>query len=528
MSPRKGKLVIIFLSLVMLLIFDYSYLPVKAQFGFFPNRFGQSDQFGFFPNQFGISPFQSEAGILQGTGGAGELRVEKIISDLSNQNIDLDPSDFTFRIAFNNGTDPRFFRFPDSGVVRLSIDNGVGYSVTEPNRPRSDINVDLSIGCQGTSVGGEFERCRITNEITGVPTSEAGFIEDPLANLTSESGTIEGITPPAPGNVVQPAGDVTSESGTIVEPSRGNAPFKQCLAPSVVPTSQNNPGGTTAQLVVPSSATYTIAGKTHVSELLSSTQLDNSLVIKIYNDQKDNDGITFGTANPRLIGQIAVGSNEIDPVDLFKFEINDVDSTCDFVTLAEPISQDPDEAFSPLGNTSEVDPNDFKLKLGTTIPVNHIKNELLVYCIVGESGRTDQGIVSGACPGGTEGAAFNTKVINPPFRQCQNAFVTPATQPGGSNFDVYVIKGSIGDMSHEEMSDLISDDGSNHFSIQIVADNVLTNPDQIKIADSNNPFITIYFIINAGESDAEIIPFEISKVSTECTDVGFAATPQIN
>ena len=145
----------------------------------------------------------------------------------------------------------------------------------------------------------------------------------------------------------------------------------------------------------------------------------------------------------------------------------------------------------------------------------------MTYCLIGNSG----GEVAKNC---SEQAVFNSIIINPPFRTCQTAFSAPGAGTAGSNFDVYVIKGSIGPVSGQTMSNLISDDGSRNLAIQIVADNIINNRDEIKIADSNSPFMTIYFIIDAGDPEAEIVPFTISEISTQCTDVGFADTPQVN
>ena len=296
----------------------------------------------------------------------------------------------------------------------------------------------------------------------------------------------------------------------LLEPAPQLAPFKQCKAPSVqnIPPPPATPPAD-AQFVVPSSAKYTIEGKTSVSELLSSLDLDNFLTIKLFNDQQDNDGITFGTANPRLIGSLSVGSNEIKPVDLFRYFVDNVDTICDFVTAVKPISQQDDKAFSPLGNSTDINPSDYNFELQATIPENHIENQLLVYCIFGRT----TGEISKTC---TNESVFNTVVINPPFRTCQNAFQNVGATTTGSNFDVYVIKGSIGSVSGQTMSNLISDDGSRNLAIQIVADNVITNTDQKKIADSNNPYLTVYFIVDAGQPEAELIPFEIHEISTQC------------
>jgi hypothetical protein len=280
-----------------------------------------------------------------------------------------------------------------------------------------------------------------------------------------------------------------------------------------------------------------VAGETRVSEILSTAEEENFLTIKIFNDQKPNDGITFGTASPRFIATIEVGNNAIDPVERFKFQIDNIDTLCDYITLAAPISLDSDEKFMPLANTSNVNPNDFKFENTATIPVNHIKNELLTYCLTEPKEGTfdaDTGQVSNQCAGfdfGTGTAKqtlFNTLVMMPPFRTCSNTFANPSTLEDQSNFDTYVIKGSIGGVTGKVFDDIITNDGKRSLTIQMVADNVLLNQDEVKIVDSNNPFMTIYFIVDAGEPGAEILPFEISKVSTECTKVGFAANPQVN
>ncbi len=458
----------------------------------------------------------------------GTLTVIKTVDNPANiLNLNFEPSDFSFRITFNNGSSP-VFDVPESGVSQFSIRGGEPYDVREIVLERNN-NIDFRVirgsNCSGTLSGGQDVTCIIRNEIIGFRDgdSEAGII-DPFENR-SEAGVIEGNAGPVPTpeGVGQAAGATESEAGLITEPIAGGAPFKRCLSPTAEAVESGDPNPKETQ-IVPSSATYTISGKTSVSELLSSVDSDNFLTIQIFNDQKLNDGVTFGTASPRLIGTIDVGRSQVTPIDTFDFPINDIDTSCDFITLVAPFSQKPDEKFFPLANTSDVDPSDFDLELGATLPEQHIKNRLLAYCTL--DAKTGQ--VSSACGDITGSGTFNTVVINPPFRTCQTAFGDPVGTETRSNFDVYVLKGSIGSITHETMNNLISDGNSRSFTIQIVIDNVLRNQDQVKIVDSNNPFMTVYFIIDAGESEAEILPFKISRVSTQCTDVGFNANPQIN
>lgn len=471
--------------------------------------------------------------------GFAHLKIIKRVSDSVNLdnfvNFDFQPSDFTLRIAIDNGTT---LEIPgsSSGVV-LSIRAGQDYDVEEVERPSNLNNVDFSVTrtvrCSTTDFESsrplnnlEQAQCIVRNQISNLIDLESDFINENENETDFDSQIIPGLQPQIASNDTQKVVDVESESGTIIEPPKSLAPFKQCKAPSAqsIPEGETTPEDAT--FVVPSSAKYTIEGKTSVSELMSSVDLDNFLTIKLFNDQQQNDGVTFGTANPRLIGSIAVGSNEIKPVELFRFFVDNVDSVCDFVTAVKPISQQPDRAFSPLANTTDINPSDYNFKLRATIPENHIENQLLVYCVFGNKDKgATTGEISKTCQ---NESVFNTVVINPPFRTCQNAFDTVGGKTTGSNFDVYVIKGSVGSLSGQSMSNLITDDGSRNLAIQIVADNVITNTDQKKIADSNNPYLTVYFIVDAGQPEAELIPFEINEISTQCTDVGFAADPQVN
>ena len=284
--------------------------------------------------------------------GFGHLTVIKRVSDLTNR--DFQPSDFDLRLIIDNGTTIEFDGSRNGQV--FSIKEGLDYEVREVRTSvmaNLDISTTSSPECSGSLIDQEEVICTLRNQVNGVFETESARIPESDENLTRQKEVQQGIGQTEAANETQQAEEFESESGLIIQPPSTTSPFKRCLAPAATGTPLDangdpivNPATTT---VIPSSAKYTIEGQTSISELISSLDLNNFMTIKIFNDQKSNDGITFGTANPRFIGSIDVGTNDIVPVDSFRYFVNNIDSTCDFVTAIKPISQQPDRAFAPTG-----------------------------------------------------------------------------------------------------------------------------------------------------------------------------------
>ena len=425
------------------------------------------------------------------------------------------PSQFNIQVTFSQGGNENDPGSSDGQDYFRA--GGTTYSVTEDPNQISGITArvefDGSCGQNGqddTIEVGTPKTCTVINHILSVgPGAVTG--EGTSSQIASTSQDTE---------------EFSFQSGLAIRPARGIAPFDKCVAPVLQNSSEARPGGEAASRIVhaPSSASYTIDGTTSVRNLFDSLQENNELTIKIFQDRLEDDGVILGVASPIFTGQLFVGEDpELFPDDAIRYDIDDISTECEFVTLTNPISQNPQVAFHPLGNTSEIKTSGLNFDGDPT--TNLIPNELLAYC-------SQKVKVSNDCIKDLTKVGFSSSVLNPPFRSCSDTLENSQSQnrvpENGQAWAQYIIKGTVGMIPTQSFVDLVSGDRTGQLMIKLISDLVLLNSDEIKIADANNPFLTVYFIVNPGEPTATRVPFTIQQVSTNCNAADFIEDPQIN
>lgn len=454
----------------------------------------------------------------------GTVTIKKDVDNQGNVGAPRDPEDFRIRVDFGNGD------------IVEQTGSRLGFPVTRP------IGASFTVSEIGPSGVQSFAEFTGNCEPNGRGVIQTGSTECTVNNIISSNENIaEDVgdslsqNPTAPQTVEQ----TEQESGLTVTPPKGISPFDKCVAPVL---EKNVAGGddaagagartdpdqdvqsVTDTFRAPSSAAYTIDGTTSIRELFEELQDNNELTIKIFQDRAVDDGVTLGVASPAFTAQLFVGEDpELFPSESFRYNIDDISTACDYITLTNPISQNPQVRFHPLANTSEIKTSSLDFDGDPT--TNHIPNELLAYC-------TQDAKIASDCIANAEELGFSTAVINPPFASCQNAVQNSQGQQRDPDenqaWAQYIIKGNVGIIPVQSFIDLVSGDATGQLMVKLVADLILLNTDQIKIADSNNPFLTVYLIVNPDEPTSTRVPVTIQQVYTQCNAADFIADPQIN
>jgi len=453
------------------------------------------------------------------------LTIEKVV-DNQDSGLNLSPADFEITVIFtDNGVQTRETFSGSETPKTFNKEDGVQWRILERNL-RDDVAVSSPThsptGCDfGQFSIGSPTTCTITNHISA-------------RGPTTETGTAEGTEGAATSPTSEQRTEIaTTEVGTAVVPTGGKGPFQTCAAPKIVSGTADDANREFVNEDVfyfPSSATYTIDGTTSIDDLFESLQENNDLTIILWQDTKENDGVTLGTPSPVFIGQFFVGEDpELFPSEAIKYYIDDISTSCDYVTLTDPISSKADERFHPLANTSNIDPDDFDFKGNP--PENLVPNDLLVYCAQ-DTKISNNCLFVKAEEEEEIKKGFVTNVINPPFRSCENTLKEVTTGSDSNKKEQtwaeYIIKAKAGMIPVQTFIDLVSGSSRGTLEIKVVADTVTLNDDEIKIVDSNNPFLKIYLVVNPDKPTATRVPLEIQQVFTRCNGAGFIDDPQVN
>ena len=460
----------------------------------------------------------SNFGIVNVNAQTGTVTVIKHVDNQLNAGEPVGPEEFLVGITFSPSGK---FQEGRGGVTATAEIGDTDFRVTETGPSNVPSNQDFEGDCDpnGNGVvttGGQT--CTLVNRISSSPDN----VEDIGDSLSLD-------TPP-PQTVKQ----TEQESGLTVTPPKGIAPFGKCVAPVIEEADTNqadsdaDPNQATKDetdvIRQPSSAAYTIDGTTSIRDLFKALQDDNEMTIKIFQDRQADDGVTLGVASPSFTGQLFIGEDpELFPSEYFRYDIDDISTACDYITLTDPISQNPQVRFTPLANTSEIKTSSLNFDGDPT--TNHLPNELLAYC-------AQDSKVASECVANLRELGFSTSVINPPFASCQNTVQNSQGAPRNPDesqaWAQYIIKGNIGMIPTQSFVDLVSGDSTGQLMVKLVADLVLLNTDEIKIADSNNPFLTVYLVINPNEPTSTRVPVTIQQVFTQCSAADFIYDPQIS
>ena len=367
----------------------------------------------------------------------------------------------------------------------------------------SDCNLIIDIG--GTSGGSVNVNTRASQSGFNAAPSTPG----PLVNTAAKEGEQQ----------QGGAGGSATKGANGLGPA--DSPLNSCAATQV-----NNDLTSTGQLIgsniltgndlflTPSSATYSIRGSASIGKIVNSLKNPNDdFTIQIFADFNRDDMITLAMADPPLAGRILIGT-DLKPIDTIPYNIKDIRTSCDFITLIKPNSN------SILTGKAPIYPNDKKSSPSVSLDklgqINQpaTKNELLV----GGGGANGAFVVNPNNPG----EIVQSIVVNPPFRSC--AKNVGSTSVGGVDAQLgrYDIRGSAPDLKKLDMG------GKHTVEVRMVSDLVISPRDLAEIIKNNNSFVKISLWIDPGTSSAKDIPFTIEEISSHCQSVGFTSNPQIS
>ena len=254
---------------------------------------------------------------------------------------------------------------------------------------------------------------------------------------------------------------VTSTTG------KEDAPFRDCLGyatvlkqPTEQPITKATPGKAAEitafdPLVIyhfPSSATYTIEGRTSLVNVAKNVGGNGEFTIQIFKDLENNQDNQIGLENgaPQFVGKIV--TNDLKN-DFTGYKISRISTACDFISAVKPTV--------PSGVTLKSAP------IGDINPKNR-----------------EQGIEPGndlALGGKEVNKDSDPKVLNSPLAQCTDESIDNA------QVSVYNIRGKSGDLQ----SIMDDKDEKRSVSVKIFNDLVLPKTDHAQIFDENNRFIKI-------------------------------------
>lgn len=343
--------------------------------------------------------------------------------------------------------------------------------------------------------------------ITGASSQVGGALVTPsIVSSASGGGT-------APGSSA-----TTAAAGTGNGLGQFDSPLNTCGAQTIgnagiTGSSVLGSGSSSNTLqLTPSSATYSIRGTTSLSKLVRSLNgPSEDFTIQIFADFVQGDPITLTMSSPPVLGRILIGT-DLKPEHTILYNVNDIRTSCDFVTLVKPNSQSPQSNISPLSpDQKNTNPKTQLSKVGQVNqpPTN---NELLF----GGGGPNAALVVNP-----NTGQVVQAIAVNPPFRSCAGIVGSPSAA-GNAQIGRYDLRGSAPDLK------AVASGGTHTLEIRMVSDLVLAPNDLVKIVNNNNSFVKVSLWVDPGTPSAKSIPFDIAEISSHCESVGFTSHPQLS
>lgn len=437
------------------------------------------------------NPVTSNA-VTCNTASQAKLTISKIVQDQTASGIDLNSLLFSITLQ-DNGTPQEFQLAGPTSSQSFCINAGHSFTVTEATNTPVGITFSqqLSGTCNGTIVANQDVTCNITNTITSVQNNN---LIVPGTTPPAESNGVQNkklVTPE--GSLSQPAGPVGGEATAIPTDRQTDPPFQTCTGNTVTGTGTAITGGGSIGDVIiktPSEAKYIIQGNVDMSKVKEAlTELKTKTIsIAILSDLQPEDGLSLALANPQFNGKIIVGDSTAAKQRVISFNLQDLRTECQFITLAKAIGPATNGNVAPIGQLNKLTPGN--------VQASDI-NKLLV------GGQTLSTGTKGPFP----------PALNPPWATCQvSAATPPAPDKNADNLAVYIIKGEVDQ----------SDVSGNTLSVQVSVDLQPTDSDLAKITNNNNIFSKVNLIANENKPTSHNVAFTLDGLFTDCKKVNLA------
>jgi hypothetical protein len=270
-------------------------------------------------------------------------------------------------------------------------------------------------------------------------------------------------------------------------------PFEQCTTRPQVNVDMPENIDKVFPQYFPSSAKYTISGEASISKLIKTLDPKQGLSISILQDIDQDDTIRLDSDDSsRFFGRLLTDALKKQGVD---FEINDIETECEYTAIAEFKSGTNSGSLNELINNRNSD------KQG---------NALFIYdnrVLADPKDATKPATVNGV-PAMTV-TPSNALSLNPPLRHCGTA----------SEAAIYEIRGT------PDLMKLKNLDGKQDLDIILTADLIPTEKDRLKIYGTNTVYFEVLLVIDSGNKNSQVIEFPLEQITTNCKEVAFSDAP---
>jgi hypothetical protein len=449
---------------------------------------------------------QSGVAAASCTGSSVLLTVNKVVlgvSDASglqfnifeniNNNVANGPFPLSTTIPFTDclNVNDQFIITEDQTTLPSGFSFGTPTYVTSPSSGATN-------QCSGTVVANTPITCTITNTvITGQGGNTLVTGTNPATPSTSTQSKL--VSAQAGTALAQPASPTTAAATDVPALRETNPPFQTCrgsISTDVGGTNLKGLPGQTQLIRAPSAAKYIVRGTTDMDKVREALTSFNTKTMDVVlaSDLQSNDGVSLAIANPQFSGKIIIQDDKDGAKQrVINYNIQDVRTECQFITLTKALGKPSNSNVASLGNLKPLGRNDAK-------PSDIDK--LLVGSGEGVSTTT-----SGTFPA----------QLNPPFAECQTAENTDVTGVGGKarvadNLAFYNVKGDA----------VVSKVSGNSLVLEISVDLNQADGDLAKITNNNNPYVKVNLISDENKQSAHSVPFTLSDLFTDCKKINLA------
>jgi hypothetical protein len=434
------------------------------------------------------------ANVVCNTGTQAKLTISKIVQDPNNLASGTDLSTLIFTITWtdNGQTNVVTLNGPTSSQG-VCITAGHGFSVSETGTPAGfTFNSQLSGTCSGTAVANQDVSCVITNTIlTSTGQTNNNLIIPNVApsspNTSNGVQTQRLVTPQGSllSGTAGVAGPTGSEASNVPTDKQINPPEQTCAANTVSGTVAGTTAITAEATRIPSASKLVIDGSISLDKVKAALNElgTNTVLISLFSDLKANDGLSLNLANDQFVGKVTVLSPDGAHQRVINFNVKDVRTECQFVTLAEAI-----KGIAPIGG----------LKAPTAANTKPSDNKLLI------GGQTVSTVPKTDFP----------SVLNPVFATCQ----TTATGGSGNgsvgannadNIAIYNVQGTVD----------INQVSGKSLDVQITSVINTADSNLVKITGKNSQFVAVNLIADGTHQSSHVVPFTLKNLFTDCKKV---------
>jgi hypothetical protein len=350
----------------------------------------------------------------------------------------------------------------------------------------------LSGTCSGTAVANQDVSCVITNTIlTSTGQTNNNLIIPNVApsspNTSNGVQTQRLVTPQGSllSGTAGVAGPTGSEASNVPTDKQINPPEQTCAANTVSGTVAGTTAITAEATRIPSASKLVIDGSISLDKVKAALNElgTNTVLISLFSDLKANDGLSLNLANDQFVGKVTVLSPDGAHQRVINFNVKDVRTECQFVTLAEAI-----KGIAPIGG----------LKAPTAANTKPSDNKLLI------GGQTVSTVPKTDFP----------SVLNPVFATCQ----TTATGGSGNgsvgannadNIAIYNVQGTVD----------INQVSGKSLDVQITSVINTADSNLVKITGKNSQFVAVNLIADGTHQSSHVVPFTLKNLFTDCKKV---------